>query len=218
MEEKLYFKPGNYGKGRKKKQTEQKVDNAPEKKDHKAIKLISLLLFLLIVIIIIIWLLHGKTTTSGQYPANVRNESLTCESKSIVYEKVNQVNSDNKELKINMVFNGVDSLSSASIKYTLRYDSNTEAHNAAAIAHAQFNIGLQELGYDSSKFNNKISEIGSDLVITLNATSKTEINEKTASYFLLSQTKDGTYPESLSEYRQNYELQGFSCTSTIDNN
>ncbi|MBR2587354.1 hypothetical protein IKE71_03230 [Candidatus Saccharibacteria bacterium] len=48
----------------------------------------------------IILLLHGKTTTSGQYPASVCNESLTCESKSITYEKVNQVNSDDKDLKI----------------------------------------------------------------------------------------------------------------------
>ena len=219
MEEKLYFTPGDYGKGKKRTEKSTAPSNAKNpkrKKNHKVFKLVGFLLFLAILILIIIWLLRGKTTISGQFPANVRNESLTCDSADIIYPEVDSVNSDNKEFKISMVFNGADSLSSASIKYTLHHDSNGEAHSAAAIAHAQFNIGLQELGFDSGKFNNKFSEIGSDLVVTLNATSKTEINETTARYFLLLPTGDGVYPKTLPEYRDNYEMQGFSCVSTLD--
>lgn len=216
MEEKLYFKPGNYGKGKKKKQAEQEVDNSPEKKDHKAIKLISLLLFLLIVVIIIIWLLRGKTTTSGQYPANVRNESLTCTSNAITYEKVNQVNSDDKELKISMVFTGKDTLSSASLRYALKFGSYGEAHSAAAISQAQFNIALQTLGYDSSKFNNKFSIIDNELVITLSIASSKSIDDTARSYFLIDYVKDDELPKTLIEYKTNYEKQGFSCTSTVD--
>lgn len=216
MEEKLYFKPGNYGKGKKKKQAEQEVDSSPKKKEYRAVKLISLLLFLLIAVIVIIWLLHGKTTTSGQYPENVKNESLACESKTITYEKTNNINSDDKDLKITMVFAGKESLSSASLKYTLRFGSYSEAHSAAAISQAQFNLDLQALGYDASKFNNKFSILDNELVITLSLSSDKSLDDTTRSYFLVDYIKDDQLPKTLAEYKSNYEKQGFSCASTID--
>ncbi len=210
MEEKLYFAPANYGKGAK------HAKKSKEKKNHKILKLVSFLLFLAIIAVIIIWLLHGNTTTSGQYPENIRNESLVCESNDITYEKVSRVNSDNKELKISMVFVGSDTLSSGSLKYTLKYSSYGEAHDAEAISHAQFNLGLQRLGYDSSKFNNKFSTIDNELVITLNFSAKSEIDDTTRSYLLLNYDSNDKLPSTLPEYRQNYEQQGFACTSTID--
>jgi len=213
MEEKLYFKPADYGAGRKKEKGEKL-----KKKNHKGLKLAIFLLFIVAIVIVVLWLLRGKTTISGQYPANVRNESLICESNSITYEKVNNVNSDNKELKISMVFNDVNTLSSASLKYILHFASSQEVHDADAISHAQFNIALQNLGYDSSKFNNKFSEIDNDLVITLNLSSSKSLDDTIRSYFLVEYTKDGKLPETLSEYQKNYESQGFSCTSTVNNN
>ena len=216
MEEKLYFKPGNYGKGRKKKQTEQKVDNAPEKKDHKATKLISPLLFLLIAIIIIIWLLHGKTTTSGQYPENVKNESLTCASSQIKYEKTSWIDSDEKELKINAIFNGADSLKSLSLIYTLVYPSETDAYLAESQSHAQLNEGFAAIGYDVRKFSNKFSRYDNKLIITL-TTSKAELDEYSASYFLLPTSEDGFKLNTLSDYQNAFEAQGMTCSSTIDN-
>ncbi len=220
MEEKLYFRPAKYGKGLKKKAhaTEKTADGGAqkEKKDHKALKLVSFLLFLAIIIFIIIWLLHGKTTTTGQYPENVRNESLTCISTTTTYEKVNQVNSNNKELKISMVFDGEDALSSASLKYTLKFGSYSESYSAEAISHAQFNLALQALGYDSSKFNNKFSIIDNELVISLSTTASKGIDDFTRSYFLIDYAKDDELPKTLAEYKTNYEKQGFSCTSTVD--
>lgn len=213
MEEKIYFKPADYGAGRKKEKKEK-----PEKKNHKGLKLVAFLTLIATIIIVVLWLLRGKTTISGQYPANVRNESLICESNSITYEKVNNVNSDNKELKISMVFNDVNTLSSASLKYVLHFASSQEVHDADAISHAQFNIALQNLGYDSGKFNNKFSEIDNDLVITLNLSSSKGLDDVTRSYFLIEYTKDGKLPKTLSEYQKNYESQGFSCTPTVDNN
>lgn len=79
MEEKLYFKPADYGKGKKKAEK----DKPKEKENHKVAKLIGILLFLLIVVVIIIWLLRGKITTTGQYPENVKIESLKCESAKV---------------------------------------------------------------------------------------------------------------------------------------
>lgn len=205
MEEKIYFKPEEYGKKKENK----------KKKNHKGIKLAVFLLFLAVIVFIILWLLRGKTTTSGQYPANIRNESLVCESNSIIYEKVDNVHSDNRELKISMVFNDTKKLGSASLKYTLHFTSSEEAHSAEAVSHAQFNLALQALGYDAGKFNNKFSEIGSDLVITLNLTSDKSLDDATKSYFLVDYAEDNRLPESLSDYRRNYESQGFTCVSTI---
>ena len=211
MEEKLYFQPENYGK---KEYKEPKKKS--EKKDHGILKLLGFLLFLAIIVLIIIWLLRGKTTTSGQFPANVRNESLVCESSNITYQKVDSIDSDDKNLKISMVFNGEASFSSASLKYTLHFASSGEAHSAEAVSHAQFNLALQALGYDAGKFNNKFSEIGSDLIITLNLSSGKTLDDTTRSYFLVEYTDSGNLPETLSEYRHNYESQGFACTSTVE--
>lgn len=212
MEEKLYFEPENYGKKKEHKEPQKKS----EKKDHRILKLLGFLLFLAIIFLIIIWLLRGRTTTSGQFPANVRNESLVCESDNITYEKVNSVSSDDKNLKISMVFNGEASFSSASLKYTLHFASSGEAHSAEAVSHAQFNLALQALGYDAGKFNNKFSEIGSDLIITLNLSSSKTLDDTTRSYFLVEYAENDMLPETLSEYRHNYESQGFACISTVE--
>ncbi len=217
MENKLYFSPAHYGKGIKKKEksAERPTENG-EKKNHRTRNLILLLLFLAILVGVILWLLRGKTTTHGQYPENVRNESLTCTSSSVTYEKTNNVNSDDKELKISMVFAGKDSLSSASLKYTLRFGSYDEAYSAEAVSHAQFNLALQALGYDASKFNNKFSIIDSELVVSLSVNPDKTIDDTTRSYFLIDYAEDDELPKTLAEYRTNYEKQGFSCTSTLD--
>lgn len=214
LEEKLYFAPADYGKGAHKRK--EKQENKKEGKNHRAIKLGGFLLFLAIIIVVIIWLLHGKTTTSGQYPENVRNESLTCVSNATTYEKTSDVNSDDKELKVSMVFNGTETLSSASLKYTLRFGSYSEAYSAEAISHAQFNLALQALGYDASKFNNKFSIMDNELVISLSANLDKSIDDATRSYFLIDYVKGDQLPRTITEYRANYEKQGFSCTSTID--
>lgn len=220
MEEKLYFAPADYGRGKKRSEKSGSLSkpNKKEKskKEHKAIKLVAFLLFVAITAIIILYLLRGKTTTSGQYPENVKNESLTCESKTITYEKTNNVNSDDKDLKISMVFAGTESLSSASLKYTLRFQSYEAAHSAEAISHAQFNLALQALGYDASKFNNKFSILDNELVITLSLSSDKSLDDTTRSYFLVDYIKDDQLPRTLAEYKSNYEKQGFSCTSTVE--
>ncbi len=221
MEEKLYFRPAKYGKGLKKHKEKSKEPGKAElkkgDKNHPVRNFVILMLALATIIAVVIWLLRGKTATTGQYPANVRNESLICETKNLAYEKVNNVNSGNKELKISMIFADTNLLSSASLSYTLRFASYSEAHSAEAVSHAQFNLGLQALGYDASKFNNKFSIIGNDLVITLNLSSKSSLDEATRGYFLVNYKDGDILPSTLAEYRQNYETQGFTCTSTTNN-
>ena len=216
MEEKLYFKPADYGAGKKKEKQRREQPDKADKKDRRALKLVIFLTFIALIILAILWLLRGKTTISGQFPANVRDESLVCESDKITYEKVNQINSENKNLKISMVFNGKESLKSADLKYTLTFGSYSEAYSAEAISHAQFGLGLQTLGFDLSKFSNKFSIIDNVLDISLHLSSEKGVDDATRSYFLINYKDDNSLPLDLSEYRQNYESQGFTCASTTE--
>lgn len=210
MEEKLYFKPANYGKGKKKEQTETK-----EKGNHKALKLIGLLLFLLIIIVVIIWLLRGKTTVTGRYPENVKSESLECVSNQTIYQKVDKVDSADKELKITMIFYGESGLSSGSLKYTLRLDDHLKAAQTESILHSQFAKNLVASGHKFEEFDNKFTVMDGDLVITLHL-SDGKIDERSKDYFLVEQTAAKAFPKTLSEYRNNYEAQGFTCKSSLD--
>ena len=212
LEEKIYFKPADYGKGVKKKE---KVESMKEE-NPKTFRVICLLFFLAVIIITIIWLLHGETTTTGQYPENERSEYLECTANNIIYEKVAEVDSDKKELKISMNFSDADNnFTSASLKYTLLYDTESEAYSAEALSHAQFNIGLVSLGYESGKFNNKFTLMGNKLMITLGLTSSKDITDATKEYLLIDEITEGILPSSLNEYRSNYEAQGFNCKSSI---
>lgn len=213
MEEKLYFKPAKYGKGIKQKAKPEKT--ADENKNHRVRNLIFFLIFIVVIVLIILWLLRGKTTVSGQYPENVSNESLTCVSINTQYEKTSWIDSDNKELKINAIFNGTELLKSISLIYTLHYADESEAYYAEAKSHAQLNDGFAAVGFDVRKFDNKFARYGNKLIISLTA-NKSEINEYSASYFLLPVEDGDLKLKTISDYKNAFEGQGFSCTTTAE--
>lgn len=215
MEEKLYFKPANYGKGKKKKQAEQK--GAPkEEKNRKALKFVGLLLFLLVTIIIIIWLLRGKTTVTGRYPENIKNESLECNIANLTYEKTNRISPAKTDTKVTMIFYGLDQLSSINFRYTMHLASNKEAGEAEAIAHVQLAENFADSGLSYEEFNNKFTRIDSDLTLSLYSSEKLK-KDTMYEYFLINKLQDtNQYPSTLKEYRKNYEAQGFTCKSSID--
>ena len=204
MEEKLYFKPETSGRKKKKEK--------PEKKDRRFLKLFFFLLFLVFVILVIIWLLKGSKTVSGQYPENIKNESLSCVSTTAAYERANYMTSDKRELKINAVFYGEEKLSSIGLIYTLEFESNEEAYSAEAINSTKFELALQQIGRSPASFNKKFTRMDSRLVLTLQ-TDANEIDDLTKDYFLISKEQS---PNTLQEYRTNYESQGFACTSSVD--
>jgi len=214
LEEKLYFKPANYGKG-KKQQTEQRVEKDTERKSHRVFKLVCLLLFLLIIVLIIIWLLHGRTTTSGHYPEDIKNEALTCVATDLIPPKINSIDSENKEIKINAIFNGKDTLKNISLIYTLSYTDSNEAYGAEAKSHAEFNKSLVASGFTIDKFSSKFARFDNRLIISLTASSG-EITEISAPYLMIAKNDNGKIKVgSIFELQKNYEAQGFSCTNTI---
>lgn len=214
MEEKLYFKPASYGKGIKKKDKPEKPNiTEKEGKSHRARNLILFLTLIVIIILIILWLLRGKTTTRGQYPENVRNESLVCESTAISYPKITRADSDKKELQISLIFYGEEELKSASLTYTLYYSSEEKVTASESFAHAEFNKGLYSLGFDSEKFSNKFARFSDRLVVSLFANAS-DINEYAGSYFMINVNDLAVMPKTIFEYQKQYTSQGFSCKMT----
>ena len=214
MEEKLYFKPANYGKGKKKEQTKQKSEPKTEK-NHKALKLVIVLLALVIIVAVIIWLLHGKTTTTGRFPENVRNESLECEQDGIIYGKTNKIKPESTKLKLTFVFYGEDNFASASLKYDATFTNDYEARKAEPIAHAQFAKELAADGFSFEEFNNKFSTIDNQLVLTL-FINDGKIDDHAKSYFYIDTDENTTPPTKLSEYKTVYEKRGFVCKSSLE--
>lgn len=220
MEEKLYFTPASYGKGKKRsgKAGRLSVSDKKEKPkgNHKAIKLVSFLLVLAIIIIVIIWLLRGKTTTSGKYPEDVRNESFTCEGDGVAYQILGELPNTKKNLKISGIFKGGESLKSLSIIYTLYYDNYDEVVASEAVRHADMNFALSAAGFSPSKFNYKFSRFDSYLTLQLYATTN-DIDE-IAAPFLMIDTNDELKVDvaTLDEYVSNYEAKGLSCKTTIE--
>lgn len=217
LEEKLYFKPGNYGKGKKKKQAEQEVDNSPEKKDHKALKLISLLLFLLIIVIVIIWFLRGKTTTSGRYPENIKKEALICESDSLDYSKITSVTSDKKNIKINLIFGNDGALDSISLIYTMYFNDESAVRTAEAKAHAEFNLGLNSIGLPHDEFDNKFARYSDRLIVSLFG-NRTDIDEYKSSYFMLNDIRsEADIPKTIDDFLNKYTASGIECKRQNNN-
>ncbi len=214
LEEKLYFKPANYGKGKRKKQAEQK-GKSENKKKHKALKLVIILLVLAIIVAVIIWFLRGKTTTTGRFPENIKNESLECNIANLTYEKTNRISPAESDTKVTMIFYGLDQLSSINFRYTMHLASNKEAGEAEAITHVQLAENFADSGLSYEEFDNKFTRVDSDL--TLSLYSSEELKKDTMyGYFLINKLQDtNQYPSTLKEYRKNYEAQGFTCKSSI---
>ncbi len=220
MEEKLYFKPASYGKGtKKKKQRSEKIAkpaNSDSAKDHHIRNFSLFLALAAIVILIILYLLRGKTTTTGQYPANVKNKSLECISTSLTYDKLGTVSPAPAEtnLTLTAIFSGENALSSLSLKNLMTFTSNSEAVVAEARTHATFNIGLRTYNYGTEKFDNKFSIMSDKLLVNLTAKAK-DLDEFSKGYFLITSEE---LPTTLSDFRALYESQGFTCRTNFNNN
>lgn len=210
MEEKLYFKPGDYGKGIKKEKQPGR-NTSGETNSHRVRNLVLFLIFLVIIVLVILWLLRGRTTTTGQYPANIRTESLKCTSSNISYDKIGAVDDPaiQKELSLTFLFQENGELNSVSLKDILTFTTHNEAVDAEAIAHATFNKGLATRGYDSGKFSNKFSVMDNKFVVTLHNNS--QFGDDSKEYFLLNSDDE---LKNLSDYSSFYGNKGFVCETT----
>ena len=116
MEEKLYFKPADYGKGTKKAKVK------PEKSPKPFLRLGIVLVIFIALIIVVLYFLRGKTTTTNEQIPTVKSTSLSCFSDSFVYPIFTYDGAKSRELSIKMIFSE-DTLKSVALEYSLFYDS-----------------------------------------------------------------------------------------------
>ena len=209
MEEKLYFAPAKFGKGKKK---EQKSSEPGNKK--RFLKLAGFLIFLLVVGGVIFWFLHGKTTVSGNFPANITTESLACSSDGSTYEKVSYNGSLKNRARITIIFEGTESLRNYSLSYTMSFSSNAAAKSAEGVIHYNFGRDLSANGFGFSEFDNRFSIQSNELIISLYASKEDLARKNAAPFFML---EEGNHLATLVDYRTFLESINFTCRSTTDN-
>lgn len=178
------------------------------KNDHKKnkISLIITVIFIAIAIIILIFLLKGETKTSGNYPEDLTNSSLSCSKNGELYPFFEYDQSDRKEIIINASFNK-QQLGSISLITRLYYSDEDKIIGSEAFNHAAMNKSFgPSLGPDA--LGASYAKLSDSMKMSLFA-NQSDINTETARFFLID--TDGGLPQTLDEYRSNYEQQGFSC-------
>lgn len=158
------------------------------------------------IIIALFFMLKGSTTTSGKYPEDVVSTSLSCSKNDAFYPFFDYDNADSKEIKINATFNQ-DIIESISLIARLYYSSSDKIVSSEAVNHAAMNksfgfaLGPDALGASYAKLKDAFK-------MSLFAEKK-DINADSARFLLIS--PDPELPQTMSDYRKNYEQQGYVC-------
>lgn len=208
MEEKIYFKPGKYGKGTKK----QKINGGGK-------KLIKLLVFLFILggtIFAIAMLLKGNTITSGDFPGPTKSDYLVCQKKNPEYGIIELRNPLESEAKVTFLILESGAISSASLTYTSSYENERDAYDSRNVTNGAFNNALTDSGFGTGAFSNKFTLYDNKLIITL-AAPKGEITEKSAKFFMMKNVDNFDFMKAtVSDYQKIYEQQGFFCETSLE--
>ncbi len=187
-------------------------------KRKKLIKIGGVLLLVVCIVVIILLLTKGKRTVTGEHPKPEKTSSLICEKKGLQYPKINDTDSENKDISIVAIFNGETDLRSIALTYTLVYGSQTEAEHAEALARFDFVGHLGGLGMKYGEFDNNITRFDNKLVISVYGKAEDLESEDRAAYFMLEdEFKKGEDIKSLAGVRDAFEGKGFSCEASTDN-
>lgn len=200
MEEKLYFAPAKYGKG----------DKKGDKK--KFLKLVGFLIFLAAIGAAIFLFLHGKTTVTGNFPADVTTESLVCSQDDIVYEKASYNGAAKTRARVTIIFEGVEALRNYSLNYTMSFSGSAAAKNAEGIIHYNFGRDLSDKGFSFSEFDNKFSIQSNELSISIFASKEDLVRKNAAPFFMLEENNQLT---TLNDYETFFKSKNFNCHSTV---
>ena len=208
MEEKLYFKPEGYNKGKK---TEKK-----SKKLHGFLKLVAILAVLGLVVAIILWLLRGKTTVTVPNVRSNKNDFLVCEKDNPEYEVISLLNPISSNAKITFSIKDGNVVSSASLTYTSTYEDNTAANDSRNVTVGAFDHALAAAGLPIGSFSNKFTLYDDKLIVTLTA-SGDEMVAGVAKFFMMEDVESFDFGNfSVSDYKNIYEREGFICETSLE--
>lgn len=177
------------------------------KKTNKNWYILMLVVGIIILIVFIIWLLmKGDIKTTGEYPDDVKNSSLSCTTAGFKYPFSKYDESTKKETTVNILFinNKIDSIT---LIYTLNYDTERGIIASEANIHADMNKSFADSGLGVDALGANYAKTDNAMTLTLHA-DKGILDANSGKYFLIN---DIPIDSSISVYARNYKNQGFKC-------
>ena len=169
---------------------------------------IGMFLVIVAVVLLLAFFLRGQTTVSGENPDVKSTISLNCVSDDYKYDFFPYDNSDNKNLKIDIIFEN-EKVSSASLVYMLYYQNAENITESDAENHASMNINFSKDGLEADALNANFSKLSDGLKMSLYANIE-DINDVTSKYFLLDYFDKGY---TIKNIQRVYESKGLICKS-----
>ena len=169
---------------------------------------IGMFLVIVAVVLLLAFFLRGQTTVSGENPDVKSTISLNCVSDDYKYDFFPYDNSDNKNLKIDIIFEN-EKVSSASLVYMLYYQDVESITESDAENHASMNINFSKDGLEADALNANFSKLSDGLKMSLYANIE-DINDVTSKYFLLDYFDKGY---TIKNIQRIYESKGLICKS-----
>lgn len=169
---------------------------------------IGMFLVIVAVVLLLAFFLRGQTTVSGENPDVKSTISLNCVSDDYKYDFFPYDNSDNKNLKIDIIFEN-EKVSSASLVYMLYYQNVESITESDAENHASMNINFSKDGLEADALNANFSKLSDGLKMSLYANIE-DINDVTSKYFLLDYFDKGY---TIKNIQRIYESKGLICKS-----
>ncbi|MBR0424429.1 hypothetical protein IJI79_02955 [Candidatus Saccharibacteria bacterium] len=163
-------------------------------------------------VIALIFAMQGSIKTTGTHPDDIKGVTLTCESHSIKYPIFAYDEAKSRDLKITMNFYE-DRFSAASLSYALYYDTEEQITSSEAHNHAAMNIDFGKSGLKADAFSANYSKIDGAMKMILYVKAN-EYDKNAAKYFMINVDRDENLPKTISEFRNFYKSQGFSCSTT----
>lgn len=168
----------------------------------------GMFLVIVAVVLLLAFFLRGQTTVSGENPDVKSTISLNCVSNDYKYDFFPYDNSDNKNLKIDIIFEN-EKASSASLVYMLYYQNAENITESDAENHASMNINFSKDGLEADALNANFSKLSDGLKMSLYANIE-DINDVTSKYFLLDYFDRGY---TIKNIQRIYESKGLICKS-----
>ena len=160
-------------------------------------------------IIVFFSLMNGTTTTTGNYPDNVSDESLSCHKDNYLYPVFKYDNALRKELEINLLFSH-QQISSASLVHKLYYQDVSSVEGSEAHNHAAMNSSFGKNGLGADAFNATYHRLEDNLQMNLFANSQDIKADSFSKYFLFDDAKRDL--NTIEDFEDFYTKQGFSCS------
>lgn len=167
----------------------------------------GLAIIVVVVTLVLCLALRGNTSTTGAFPNPETSEYISCEATGVTNSIFDVSNASSYSTRAVATFNS-SKLSSVSVSYTLNYANESEVNGSEAINHAALNLATQKEGLGADIFNAHFSKLSDRLEIRLYAEAD-DITTTSSKYLMLNTA--GSY--SMSSIKQNYQSQGFACTS-----